>query len=140
MRYLTLKETAIFHGHLGPFLTIGYRAGELARRILNPINEHDLQAKLILPLKRPYTCIIDGVQCSTKCTLGKLNIQVIDNKEDEASIIMEFICLSRRKGIRLRVKENIIRNISKIKDLKEGANWVSSLSVEELFEISMIDI
>lgn len=136
MKYLTLDEAAVFHGHLGPYLIIGYRAGELARKMLNLINEHDLQAKLSLPLRTPYTCIIDGVQCSTKCTLGKLNIEVVDNRGNLDNIIIEFKCKSSNRTLRLRVRRRIIEQLDKIKSINKGAKWVKTLPVEEIFEIT----
>ena len=137
MRYLTLDEAAIFHGHRGPFLVIGYKAGEVARKILSPVDEHDLYAKLFLPLRTPYSCIIDGVQCSTKCTLGKLNIEVIDNRGDLGSIVIEFRCRSSNKTLRLRVRKYIIEKLSMIRDISEGAKWVETLSAEQMFEIEI---
>lgn len=73
---LSLEEAATFHGHLGPFLTIGYLAGKMASEHLKPKSIHDMKAIVNVPLKTPFSCIIDGVQCSSRCTLGKLNIEV----------------------------------------------------------------
>ncbi|HIQ02822.1 MAG TPA: hypothetical protein EYH40_00200 [Desulfurococcales archaeon] len=136
MRYLTLEEASVFHGHLGPYLIIGYRAGELARKILNPSNEFDLQAKVTLPLKTPYTCIVDGIQCSTKCTLGKLNIELVDSGSI-CNIVIEFKRKSSNKTLKLKVRESVIRKLHEITDVNEGARWVKTLSVEDLFEIVM---
>lgn len=134
MRYLTLEEASIFHGHLGPYLIIGYRAGELARKILNPSNEFDLQAKITLPLKTPYTCIVDGIQCSTKCTIGKLNIELVDSG-NTGNIVIEIKRKSNNKTLKLKVKEYIIKKLHEIIDINEGARWVKTLSVKDLFEI-----
>jgi len=135
MRYLTLEETAVFHGHLGPFLIIGYRAGEVARRILKPKDEHDLEATIFLPLRTPYTCIVDGIQCSTKCTLGKLNITVIDNGGNEDNIVIEFKCKRNGKSLKLRIKGSVIKKLNSFKSISEGANWVKTLPIEEVLEV-----
>lgn len=75
-RRLTLEDAAAFHGHKGPFVVLGYRAGIYAVETLRPETEFDLLAEIEIPIKTPYSCILDGIQCSTKCTLGKGNIIV----------------------------------------------------------------
>ena len=64
---------AAFHGHLGPWLALGLRAGTYARRHLldDPFR---LEACVRCPGRRPFTCFIDGVQFGSGCTLGKGNI------------------------------------------------------------------
>jgi len=84
---LSLDETARLHGHKGPFLVIGYRAGLKALEKLKPKDEFDLTAILYIPSITPYTCMADGVQGATRCTLGKGNIAIINS--DEFKIVFE---------------------------------------------------
>ena len=133
MKYLTLEEAGIFHGHLGPFLVLGYMAGEIAKEILKPKNEFDLHAEVILPLKRPYTCVVDGVQCSTKCTLGKLNIELRESKANS----IELVFRSKVSGriVRIKVKDGIISKLLSFSSLDEAVNWLRSLPRDKIFEI-----
>jgi len=78
---LTLDEASRFHGHLGPFLMLGFEAGSLGRRLVDAVDSRELEALVMVPLKTPFSCIIDGVQCSTGCTLGKLNIKAINSRK-----------------------------------------------------------
>ncbi|RKZ23985.1 hypothetical protein DRQ16_00690 [bacterium] len=74
---LDYKHAIDFHGHEGPFLALGYKIGEYAREKLKPSGIMDLRALIFLKkIEKPYTCVLDGIQCSTTCTLGKGNIEV----------------------------------------------------------------
>ena len=76
-REFTIEDLAAFHGHLGPFLVIGYRMGRYARTTLC----HDpfaLSARVYCSGTTPETCIADGLQMGSGCTLGKRNIDVTD--------------------------------------------------------------
>jgi formylmethanofuran dehydrogenase subunit E len=66
-----------FHGHLGPFAMLGYRAGRLAVRELDLPTHFGLSASVHCPPEPPPSCFVDGVQYATGCTLGKRNIELI---------------------------------------------------------------
>lgn len=68
-----LKQAAAFHGHLGPWLVLGLKAGEYARRKL-AASPFELSARVFCPAGTPHTCFVDGVQFSSGCTMGKGNI------------------------------------------------------------------
>jgi formylmethanofuran dehydrogenase subunit E len=65
-----LNQAARFHGHLGPWLALGVRAGRYARRVLRATGMQ-LQATVYCRGRTPYSCFIDGVQFASGCTLGK---------------------------------------------------------------------
>lgn len=69
-----LEALKQFHGHLGPYVVVGYRMGKLARSEL----KGKLKATVYSGLKPPISCLADGVQFSSGCTLGKGNIEVLD--------------------------------------------------------------
>jgi formylmethanofuran dehydrogenase subunit E len=64
-----------FHGHLGPYVVIGYRMGIIANQHLgnDPFGKN---AVVWTDKNPPGSCIIDGIQISSGCTLGKGNISV----------------------------------------------------------------
>jgi hypothetical protein len=68
-----LEQAAVFHGHLGPWLALGLRAGTHARRTFK-VSPFELTAKVHCPERPPYSCFIDGVQFGSGCTMGKGNI------------------------------------------------------------------
>ncbi len=65
-----------FHGHLGPYVVLGYRLGLLARERLKSPGYFDLKAVVESPLAPPPSCFIDGVQLGSGCTVGKRNLEV----------------------------------------------------------------
>ncbi len=71
-----LARLRAFHGHLGPFAMLGYRAGKLALRELGVPPHFGLRARVQCPPHTPDSCFVDGVQYATGCTLGKRNIDV----------------------------------------------------------------
>lgn len=67
-----LRRLSDFHGHLGPYVLLGYRMGLVARKYF-PGRFH---ATLFTGTEPPVSCLIDGVQFSSCCTLGKGNLTV----------------------------------------------------------------
>ena len=70
-----LKQLEKFHGHLGPYVVLGFRMGEIANKILGK-DFFSKSAIVYSGIHPPLSCIIDGVQISSGCTLGKGNIKV----------------------------------------------------------------
>jgi formylmethanofuran dehydrogenase subunit E len=64
-----------FHGHLGPFVVLGYRMGAAARRELD-VGPFDLRAEVMTGTTPPVSCLVDGIQMGACCTLGKGSISV----------------------------------------------------------------
>ena len=60
----------------GPFLAVGIRMGIFAVETLHAKGWFDISTKLNLRWVPPDSCIIDGIQISTGCTMGKHNIDV----------------------------------------------------------------
>ncbi len=65
-----------FHGHLGPYVVLGYRLGQAALDALAAEGHFDVSAHVHSVLQPPASCLIDGVQIGSGCTLGKRNIEV----------------------------------------------------------------
>lgn len=68
-----IKQIEKFHGHLGPYLVIGYKMGIIANKKLGS-DPFTKRAIVWTGTKPPLSCIIDGLQMSSGCTLGKGNI------------------------------------------------------------------
>ncbi len=72
-----------FHGHLGPFVVLGYRMGSAARRELGA-GPFDLRAEVMTGTTPPVSCLVDGIQMGACCTLGKGSISVRAEGRPEA--------------------------------------------------------
>jgi formylmethanofuran dehydrogenase subunit E len=75
-REYSISDLARFHGHLGPFIVLGYRIGRQALKELGG-DPFSIQAEVYCSGVTPQSCLADGVQLGSGCTLGKGNIEVI---------------------------------------------------------------
>jgi len=123
-----LEGLGKLHGHLGPYVIIGYKMGALARKKLG---EGMMFATVETGHVKPLSCIIDGIQFSTSCTLGKGNLEVKDNHIPRASF---------KKGdkmFRLRLKDDVWKKIEREtvpeKELELSIHYYN-VPDEELFE------
>lgn len=134
--YLTLEEAGKFHGHLGPFVVIGYRIGSYAVSKLDPEDEFDLEAALYIPLKTPFSCIIDGIQCSTKCTLGKWNIKWFNSDDFR----IEIKCKSKNKLMIALIKKSVIEEALTCSDIVETVKKLQKIDLNYIADINVAPI
>jgi len=71
---ISLGAAARFHGHLGPWLVLGLKAGEYARLRLRA-SAFELAATVWCAGEPPRSCFLDGIQLGSGCTLGKANLR-----------------------------------------------------------------
>ena len=126
-----LKLLKRFHGHLGPFAAVGFRMGRYAVDTLGVKNKK-LKAEVYTGTKPPISCIIDGIQLASGCTLGKGNISVIDNNEAKAV----FTSLGSTLVLKLKddIKKRIIETTTHETEEK-NAEWIYDMPSEELFDL-----
>jgi len=76
----SLTDLAAFHGHLGPYIVLGYRIGKYVRGNFcdDPFR---MKAEVRCSGAPPQSCLADGVQLGSGCTLGKRNIEIIPSPE-----------------------------------------------------------
>jgi formylmethanofuran dehydrogenase subunit E len=75
-----LRRAAEFHTHLGPFLVVGLRMGRVVTRELG---REPFTIKIQAHTGRvpPYSCLVDGLQVSTPCTVGNGGLAVTDHRD-----------------------------------------------------------
>lgn len=66
-----------FHGHICPFMPIGYRMGIVAMRELGVsyTGDHGAFGLSEMGVGHPQTCMVDGFMAVTGCTYGKLMME-----------------------------------------------------------------
>ena len=79
-RPFSVEELAAFHGHLGPFLVIGYRMGRYVKKYFCA-DQWKLRCTVYCSGTPPESCLADGVQAGSGCTLGKRNIEIVADPE-----------------------------------------------------------
>ena len=130
-----VNDAARLHGHLGPFLVIGVRMGKLAERILKHSSDKDIkfQVTIRVPQTTPFSCTIDGIQSTTRCTIGNQKLKVEKSEEISGS----FEIRSPKQELRIGVKPKIIEDL--LYQFEDGARGeqlaahIASIPEEELF-------
>ena len=129
-----LQALARFHGHIGPYAVIGYRMGAVALDKLKPKKHSALKCVVKTGIKPPVSCLVDGIQFSSSCTLGKGNISVVDEGKAEAV----FECAGKKMTIKLRdeMRRKIDAEMSHEKE-EEQSLYYHKIAENELFEIKI---
>lgn len=128
----TLKLIERFHGHLGPYAVIGYRMGKIACEKINndPFGKN---AEVFTGTTPPISCIVDGIQLGSGCTLGKGNIKITDEKKP-------FAIFKDKNGstIKITLKKEIQKEIDTTvtdENIIEYAEKIYEKTDEDLFEL-----
>ena len=108
-----MKGAVEFHGHRGPFLVLGVKAGLLANSFLGK-DCFKMKAIVTTVPHPPNLCFVDGIQFVTGCTMGKCNIKIRKGKETSALFVKEDLKL------RLKVKGELLEFIGQIKSEDES--------------------
>jgi inosine-uridine nucleoside N-ribohydrolase len=124
----------VFHGHLGPYVVIGYRMGRLALDELHSEGHFGISAEVHSLLEPPRSCLIDGVQIGSGCTLGKRNIRV--NQCDEPAWAVFESSHGEQVTIRLRPEiPALIQDLVNRKGVETAGHAVFDMDVESLFTV-----
>jgi formylmethanofuran dehydrogenase subunit E len=124
-----LERLKHFHGHLGPWAVVGYRMGQIARRKF----PEKLWAVVHTGSKPPMSCLIDGVQFTSCCTLGKGNIKIKDDNDALALFYDDRFILEIKL---LDEWRNLIDGQTTRENEEEMAMRVFQAKEEELFKIT----
>jgi formylmethanofuran dehydrogenase subunit E len=125
-----LQALQRFHGHLGVYVTLGLRMGTIGKRTFG--HHKGLTAVVRSLPKPPMLCIVDGIQFSSACTMGKGNISVVEGTEPSVTFEKE----GRRIHITLKPgwRERIDREMSKERELEQSLFYFG-VSEGEILEV-----
>ena len=84
--------------------------------------------------KKPRSCLVDGLQLSTGCTLGKGNIHLNGAKK----IKIVFINRTNQKSISLSLKKGLLKNLDRDMSHKEAEAIAYKLSKTNPLKIVQI--
>jgi formylmethanofuran dehydrogenase subunit E len=124
-----------FHGHLGPYVVIGYRMGRLGLEATGCEGHFDVSAVVYSYLEPPRSCLIDGVQLGSGCTLGKRNIEV------RATDGPAYAVFDAENGARVTVKLRpeaaaLVGRLIEEKGVEAAGMDILETPLEELFEVT----
>jgi len=133
-RDYSVQDLARFHGHLGPFIVLGYRMGRHALSALNA-DPFELKAQVFCSGVTPQSCLADGVQLGSGCTLGKGNIEVI--KSDNVS------CIFCKDETKIRITPRPMKSLDQSDPdyelaIERYAESLYNLHDEDLFQVDSL--
>lgn len=124
-----LEDAAAFHGHAGPYLVLGLRMGMLAKDILDG-TPFTMEAVIHTLKQTPYSCLVDGVQFSSGCTLGKGNITIINDSATYGIFSKED------NTIKIYINPEITTQLKNMKEpLTPYITTIMQKSDDELFDV-----
>ena len=130
-----LLRTEEFHGHGGPFLVVGLRMGLRAMRDLDACGWFDLRCRAHLRRSPPDSCVLDGIQVATGCTMGKMNMEVSEGE----GVSAEFEGGRGATMIELRreVEEEMRRSLGEGEEADRLLKRLIEARDDDLFTVSL---
>ncbi len=125
-----LEALARFHGHLGVYVTLGLRMGAIGKRRFG--HYKGLSATVRSRPEPPMRCVLDGIQFSSGCTMGKGNVALETGLEPEVTF--------EKAGQRLHIvlkpgwRERIDREMSKDKEVEQSVFYYE-IPEADVFEL-----
>ena len=134
-----LRKAEEFHGHLGPFLVLGVRIGIIGVRELG-VKGNDEKLHITAMLKNfvPFSCVIDGIQVATKCTIGNKKLGLRNSSEIAAKFELqsgEQVTVAVDPTAFDRLKKELLSEKVPAEEVRHLAQLVASMPEEELFII-----
>lgn len=146
-----LVEVAKFHGHLGPWLTVGALVGQDALKRLSTRGHWLIEVVCYLPpdRQRPSSsCMLDGLQVTTGATMGKCNLRLDWDPArcgDRWPVVS--VVRSRRDGVDAagvlyRPRDELLAILDRIdpKRLEEISREMAGRAVDDLFDVHWMSV
>lgn len=128
-----LRDAVRFHGHLGPFLVLGLKAGLFANEVLGK-DYFKTKAIVETELKPPYSCFVDGVQVATGCTMGKRNIKIKRGKS------LSLIIIKDDKSVKMSLKEEVLERLKNMSFREAAEKKALEIINEPICDLFDIDV
>lgn len=135
-----LRKAEDMHGHLGPFLALGVRMSLAGVRNLETKEGNpQLYTTVELEYKVPFSCMLDGIQTVTKCTLGNKRLTWKDSKEFKATFTLKDSGQQVEVGVKPALVKELRHSLEKKPSdavVRQLALDVSTRTEGELFNIT----
>jgi len=128
-----LDELRRFHGHLGPYVTIGLRMGQIAKRELGEYR--GMNATVSCSLMPPMRCVVDGIQMGSSCTFGKANIKLKPGTNPRVTFEKagRTLTVALRPGLRQKIDEEM----SRAEEVDQSLRYYR-MTEADLFDVSLV--
>jgi formylmethanofuran dehydrogenase subunit E len=113
--------------------------GAAAKKALNVSDTECtlLTAEVAVPLHPPFSCLLDGIQVSTTCTIGNQRLQVKNSKTIQATFRSE----KDAKAVKITLTQHLSEQLEqkqKQDKLDEAFAWeLAELPENQLFNITL---
>lgn len=110
--------------------------GAAAKKALNitDTEETQLRAEVAVPLYPPFSCLLDGIQVSTTCTVGNQRLQFENSKTIRGTFIIEESGKIVKITLSKRFRE-ILEEKKKEDKLSEAYAWeLAGVPENQLFK------
>jgi formylmethanofuran dehydrogenase subunit E len=134
----TIEYARKLHGHVGPYMVIGLKMGNAAKKALNTSDAESthLKAEISVPLRPPASCLLDGIQVSTTCTVGNQRLQFKNAKTIQAT----FTSQKDAKTVKITLTKHFGEQLEQKKKqdkLDESFAWeIAELPDNQLFNVT----
>jgi len=139
-----LQRAAQFHGHLGPWVIIGARAGLVGRQAVDAKGYFDVRVECLMPYTRPpQTCMLDGLQVSTGATYGKRNLTLKEAKQ----VCVIITNVKRGASVRIRLTDKLMSLVSPEhlghgradhEKLEQTARRIAAMPLDDAFVVEQL--
>jgi len=135
----TLRKAIDWHGHFGPFLVLGVKMGIIGIRELEAIKGNPkLRVTVMTKPSVPFSCVIDGIQAATQCTLGNRKLRLRNSPKSVSAKfqILEgnIVTVTLNPAKQEELKKLLSKHAS-FQEMEKIARNVVSMPEKELFEI-----
>jgi formylmethanofuran dehydrogenase subunit E len=123
-----------FHGHLGPYVVLGYRMGRLALEKAGSRGHFGISARVHSVLAPPPSCLVDGIQLGSGCTLGKRNIEVFETEGPAYAVFRT----TEGREVTIRLRDGVpdlVASLVEEKGVESAGEAFLKMDVDALYEV-----
>lgn len=135
----TIEKAVDFHGHLGPFLVLGVKMGIIGIRELRAKKGNPkLRVTVMTKPSVPFSCVIDGIQTTTKCTIGNRKLKLRNSSTKVAAkfqILEGNIVTVTLNTAKLEELGKLVSKHASFQEMEKIAHKVVAMSEKELFKV-----
>ncbi len=134
-----LEKAVDFHGHLGPFLVLGIRMGFAGLRELRVERGNPkLHVTVMTKPSVPFSCVIDGIQAATKCTIGNRKMRLRNSPKNVAAKFQilegKIVTVTLNPAKQDELKKLLSKHAG-FQEMEKIARKVCSMPEKELFKV-----
>jgi len=115
------------HGHLGPFLVAGIRMGLLALELMESSGYFGIRAESDAGFTTPLSCLSDGVQIGSGCTIGKGNLRVTSAGKPSVRFANE-----ESRAVEISIRPQAMQQFRSM-EIHAASEWTKTQPLEGLF-------